>query len=144
MTIQKGKAVSIFYSLKIDQGDKLIASQKKKPLDFIVGEKKLILGLDKELIGLEPGDKKKVTITPENGFGFRNEELVLSLKRSQISEHIKVREGLVLKRKTKSGKVMKGLVASFNDQTVTVDFNHPLAGETLRFETEIVDVRDAQ
>ena len=142
MTVQKGKAVSIFFSLKVDKSNKLIASRQQKTLDFIVGEKKLILGLDRELIGLEPGDKKKVTITPENGYGFRDEELVLSLNRSQLAEHIKVREGLILKRKTKSGKVVKGLVSSFNDETVMVDFNHPLAGETLQFETEIVDVKD--
>jgi len=143
MTVQEGKAVSIFFSLKVDRGNRLIASRLRKPLKFIVGEKKLILGLNKELIGLEPGEKKKIMITPENGYGFRDEDLVLSVKRSKLSEHIKLYEGLILKRKTKSGKVRKGLVSSFNDQTVVVDFNHPLAGETLCFEIEVVDVQDA-
>jgi FKBP-type peptidyl-prolyl cis-trans isomerase 2 len=143
MTVQKGKAVSIFFSLKVERDKKLIASRQQKPLNFVVGEKKLMLGLDKELIGLEMGEKKKIKISPENGYGFRKETLVLSVNRSRLPEHIKVREGLTLKRKTKTGKVMKGLVSSFDDQTVIVDFNHPFAGETLLFETEIIDVRDA-
>jgi FKBP-type peptidyl-prolyl cis-trans isomerase 2 len=143
MTVQLGKAVSIFFSLKVDRGNKLIASRQQKPLKFIIGKKKLILGLDKELIGMESGEKKRIIISPEKGYGFRDEELVLSVNRSKLSEHIKLCQGLVLKRKTQSGKVMKGRVSTFNDQTVVVDFNHPLAGETLYFETEIVDVRDA-
>jgi len=143
MTIQTGKAVSILFSLRVDQGDKLIVSHQKKPLNFIVGEKRMILGLDKELIGLKPGDKKQGMITPENGYGYRDEELVLSIKRARLAKHLDIRKGLVLSRRTKSGHVVKGSVSSFDDQTVTVDFNHPLAGETLRFEMEVVDVKDA-
>lgn len=142
MTIQFGKAVSILFLLKVDRDDKPIYSYQNEPLNFVVGEKKLILNLDQELIGLSPGDKKQVMITPENGYGYRDEERVMSIKRSKLAEHIKVRKGLVLSRKTKSGRVWKGRVSSFDDETVTVDFNHPLAGETLRFETEIIDVKD--
>lgn len=143
MTVQFGKAVSILFSLKVDKDNKLIASQQKKPLHFVVGEKKMILGLDKELIGLKPGDKKQVTLTPDNAYGYRDEELVVSIDRSKLADHINVKKGLVLSRKTKSGKVLKGMVSSYDDQRVTVDFNHPLAGQTLRFDTEIIDVKDA-
>ncbi len=143
MTVQFGKAVSILFSLKVDQNNKVIASHQKKPLHFVVGEKRMILGLDRELIGLKLGDKKQVTLTPDNAYGYRDEELVVSINRSKLAEHIKVHKGLVLNRKTKSGKVLKGIVSSFDDESVTVDFNHPLAGQTLRFETEIIDVKDA-
>jgi FKBP-type peptidyl-prolyl cis-trans isomerase 2 len=144
MTVQNGKAISIFFSLKVDRGNKVIASQRQKPLSFIVGEKKMILGLDQELIGLKTGEKKTVKITPESGYGFRDEKLVVPLDRAKIAKDVHMREGMTLQRKTKSGKVMKGHVTSFNDDTVMVDFNHPLAGETLFFETEIVDVREAR
>ncbi|MBN1481803.1 hypothetical protein EH223_05630 [candidate division KSB1 bacterium] len=143
MTIQLGKAVSILFSLKVARNDKLIASHQKNPLHFIVGEKKMILGLDNELIGLKPGDKKQVTLTPDNAYGYRDEELVVSIDRSKLAEHINVHKGLVLSRKTKSGRVLKGRVASFDSHVVMVDFNHPLAGQTLRFEAEIIDVKDA-
>ena len=143
MTVQFGKAVSILFSLKVARNDRLIASHLKKPLHFVVGEKKMILGLDNELIGLKPGDKKQVTLTPDNAYGYRDEGLVVSVDRSKLAEHIKVHKGLVLSRKTKSGKVVKGMVSDFDDQIVTLDFNHPLAGQTLRFETEIIDVKDA-
>lgn len=144
MIVQKGKYVSILFSLRLDRDDKLIASRLKKPLEFLFGQKKLILGLDKELLGLKAGDKKKVKIAPEHGYGFRNEQLVLSLNRSQIADSIRMQEGMILKRKMKSGRLVKGVVKSFDDRTVVVDFNHPLAGETLNFETEIVDIRDAK
>jgi len=143
MKVQKGKYISIFYSLKLDRTNKLIASRLKKPLQFLVGQKKLILGLDKELLGLEPGEKKRVTIRPENGYGFRDDQLILSIDRSHIADHVKLHKGMILKKKTKDGKVVKGVVKSFDDQSVIVDFNHPLAGETLNFETEILDIRDA-
>ena len=143
MKVQKGKFISILFSLRLDRGDKLIASRLQKPLEFLVGQKKLILGLDKELLGLEVGEKKKVKIAPENGYGLRKEGRVWSLKRSQIPDHIEVHEGKILKRKKKNGEFKKGVVKSFDDQTVVVDFNHPLAGETLNFETEIIDIRDA-
>ncbi|MBN1561865.1 peptidylprolyl isomerase [candidate division KSB1 bacterium] len=143
MKVQKGKVISILYSLKLDRGNKLIAARLKKPLQFLVGKKKMILGLDKELLGLETGEKKKIKIAPENGYGLRDEQRVLTLQRSQLAEGVKLHEGMVLQRKTKDGHVRKGVVKSFDEQTVLVDFNHPLAGETLNFETEIVDIRDA-
>jgi FKBP-type peptidyl-prolyl cis-trans isomerase SlyD len=143
MKVQNGKVISIFYSLKLDRGGKLIASQLKKPLQFLVGKKKLIFGLDKELLGLERGEKKKIKIAPEKGYGLRDEHRVVALERSQLADGIKLHKGMVLQRKAKNGKVRKGVVKSFNEQSVIVDFNHPLAGETLNFETEIVDIRDA-
>lgn len=143
MRVQKGKVISILFSLKIDRDGRIIASRLQKPLEFMVGQQHLILGLDNELLGLQAGDKKRVTITPENAYGYRDEHLVLSLKRSQIPAKIDLHQGTILKRKTKNGKLLKGAVKSFDDQTVVVDFNHPLAGETLNFETEIIAVRDA-
>ncbi|MBN1464138.1 peptidylprolyl isomerase [candidate division KSB1 bacterium] len=143
MKVQKGKVISILYSLKLDRTNKLIAAQLKKPLQFLVGKKKLILGLDKELMGLETGEKKKIRIEPEDGFGLRDEHRVLTLQRSQLADGIDLHEGMILQRKTKDGHVKKGVVKSFDEQTVVVDFNHPLAGETLRFETKVVDIRDA-
>ncbi len=143
MIVEKGKIISIFYSIKLVQNGKLIASRLKKPLRFRVGDKKLILGMDKELLGLKAGDKKKVRITPENGYGFRNEKLVKSLKRSQISDNVNVREGVILKKKAKSGRLFKGRIKSFDDQNVIIDFNHPLAGETFNLEMQVIDIRNA-
>ncbi|RPH99968.1 MAG: peptidylprolyl isomerase [Calditrichaeota bacterium] len=143
MIVQQGKVISILFSLRADQDNKLIASRQHKPLEFLVGKKKLILGLDKELIGLSIGDTKKVKIPPEKGYGLRDESRVRSLQRSQISDHIELHQGMTLKRKMKSGTIVTGIVKSFDEEQVVVDFNHPLAGETLNFETEIIDIRDA-
>jgi FKBP-type peptidyl-prolyl cis-trans isomerase 2 len=143
MVVQKGKVISILFSLRLDKSNRLVASRLKKPLEFLVGKRKLILGLDEQLLGLKVGDKKQVKIEPENGFGLRNEARCLSLKRSQISENTDVHEGMILKSKTKKGKLVKGIIKSFDDKNVVVDLNHPLAGETLCFKTEIVQIRDA-
>lgn len=143
MIVQQGKVISILFSLRSDQDNKLIASRQHKPLEFLVGQKKLILGLDEELIGLSIGDTKKIKIPPEKGYGLRDESRVRSLQRSQISEHVELHQGMTLKKKTKSGAIVTGIVKSFDDEQVVVDFNHPLAGETLNFETEIIDIREA-
>jgi FKBP-type peptidyl-prolyl cis-trans isomerase SlyD len=143
MTVQNGKVVSILFSLR-KAGDKtLVASRMHKPFEFLYGQKKLILGLDKELLGLKIGEKKTIEIAPENGYGLREEKRILSLKRSQIPEGIKMHEGMTLKRKMKNGKLLKGVVMSFDSQHVVLDLNHPLAGEILKFKTEIVHIRDA-
>ena len=143
MTVQNGKVISIFYSLRNDSDGKVVASRLRKPFEFLFGKKKLILGLDKELLGLKVGERKTVKIAPEDGYGLREEKRVLSLKRSQIPDSIEMHEGMTLKKKSKSGKLLKGIVKSFDNQHVIVDLNHPLAGETLHFKTEIVEIRDA-
>lgn len=143
MIVQEGKVISILYSLRVASNDKLIASHLHKPFEFVVGQEELILGLDKELLGLKVGEKKKVKIAPENGYGLRDEKRVWSVKRSRISDHVDVREGMTLKRKRKNGELMRGVVKSINEQTVVVDGNHSLAGKTLAFESEILAIRDA-
>ena len=143
MVVQEGKVISILYSLRIARSDKLIASRLHKPLEFLVGKEELILGLDKELLGLKVGEKKRVKIAPENGYGLRDEKRIWSVNRSKISEHVDVREGITLKRKAKNGELIKGVVKSFDDKIVVVDCNHSLAGETVAFETEVLAIRDA-
>ena len=142
MIVQNGKYISILYSLKLERDNTPIVTRLKKPLELLVGTETLILGLDKELLGLKAGEKTKIKITPENGYGLRDEQLVLSLKRSQIGKQVKLQEGMTLKRKTKDG-ILRGVVKSINDQDVVVDLNHPLAGKTLKFEAEIVGIRNA-
>lgn len=143
MTVQKGKVISITFSLRSDGRDQMIADRSQEPLEFLVGKRKFLLGLDKQLLGLKVGDKKNVTIEPENGYGLRDETQVISLKRSQITRNENLFKGMTVTRKTKSGKLLKGIVKSFDSQTVIVDLNHPLAGETLYFNSEIVKIRDA-
>jgi len=143
MIVQEGKVISILYSLRIARSDKLIASRLHKPLEFLVGKEELILGLEKELLGLQVGEKKKVRIAPENGYGLRDEKRIRTVNRSKISERVDVQEGMILKRKLKSGELMRGVVTSLDDHTVVVDCNHSLAGETLAFESEVLGIRDA-
>ena len=142
MIVQNGKYISILYSLKLERDNTPIVTRLKKPLELLVGTETLILGLDKELLGLKAGEKTQIKITPENGYGLRDEQLVLSLKRSQIGKQVKLQEGMTLKRKTKDG-ILRGVVKSINDQYVVVDLNHPLAGKTLKFEAEVVGIRNA-
>lgn len=143
MKVKKGNIVSIFFTLKLDRNKRLLVSRQQKPVQLVVGNRELMFGLDSELIGLEKGQKKTFKIAPENGYGLREDKNILSVNRSEIPDHIRLSKGFSLKRTKKNGKVMKGHVVSFNENTVLVDCNHPYAGEVLQFETEILQVSDS-
>ncbi len=90
-------------------------------------------------MGMAEGDKKKVTLEPENAFGAHNPELIQNIERELISPEVKLEIGTVLKIKTENGEGVPVKVVEFSDNNVTIDTNHPLAGEALTFELTLVE-----
>lgn len=142
MGIQNHSAVSMNYVLTLDSGDLADKSDEGEPLEFIFGEGQIVPGLEKALDGAEVGAKISCVIEPEEAYGESNPTLVRAIPRDQFPEDVKLEEGMVFMAEGAGHPVMF-LVQGVTDEEVQADFNHPLAGQRLHFEVEIVGVRDA-
>lgn len=143
MQVAKDMVVSMHYTLALENGSVLGSSADREPLQFICGHGMIIPGLEKELIGLKTGDRKKVTVQPQDGYGFVNDQLIQTVNRDQLPPNLELEKGMFLTGQNEQGQQFDVKVKSFNDTEVVIDMNHPLAGEVLHFETEIVDLRKA-
>lgn len=143
MTIEKDKVVSFHYTLKLDSGEVADSSMNREPLNFLVGNGQIIPGLENEMLGMSAGDKKVVTVQPENAYGKKDPALVQTVGRENIPDSINVEVGERLQGQSTDGHVVQGEIVNMDENSVDIDFNHPLADEVLTFDIEIVDVRDA-
>ncbi|AAS97041.1 FKBP-type peptidyl-prolyl cis-trans isomerase [Nitratidesulfovibrio vulgaris] len=140
MAIQNGATVRVHYTGTLDDGTEFDSSRDREPLEFTLGEGMLIPGFEKAVLGLsKTGDAVKVVIPAEDAYGERLEELVISVPRDQVPPHIEPEVGLMLQLMTDGGE-MEVAVTEVTDEAVTLDANHPLAGETLTFDIELVEV----
>ncbi len=141
MQISKNKVVSIHYTLKDNQGTTLDSSLGGEPLMYIQGIGSLIPGMEEGLEGKSKGDKLEIKVTPDKGYGLRDETLVQEVPRSAFGNQ-EVQIGMRFRAETPAG-VQVVTVTEVSDNTVTVDGNHPLAGVDLNFTVEVMEVRNA-
>lgn len=142
MTAENDKVVSINYTLKNEAGETLDTSVGASPLEYVQGRGYLLPKLEEYVLGKNPGDKFSCTIEAKDGYGEYNEKLVVEVPRSEFEEGLPIEVGMAFQAMTESGPQIV-IVKSVSDTTVTVDANHELAGKTLYFDIEILDVRDA-
>ncbi len=142
MTISEDKFVSINYTLRLDNGEVVESSGENLPFGFVFGRNQVIPGLEKGLIGLKEGDSATITVSPDEGYGQRNEELLQSIPRQHFPQDASLSVGAVFQMMGPQGPVTF-IINSLNDDTVIADFNHPLAGKTLQFDIKVMEVRDA-
>ncbi|WP_338667559.1 FKBP-type peptidyl-prolyl cis-trans isomerase [Pseudodesulfovibrio methanolicus] len=141
MTAQNGSTVKVHYTgtLKED-GSQFDSSEGREPLEFKLGEGMVIAGFEKAVIGKSVGDTVTVEIPPEEGYGSPSEELVFQVRREQLPPTVELEEGIMLEIRTEDGQPAYVRVTEFDDELVTLDGNHPLSGQTLVFDIEIVEV----
>ncbi|WP_072281477.1 FKBP-type peptidyl-prolyl cis-trans isomerase [Rappaport israeli] len=139
MQIQNNATVSIHYTLKNNDGEILDSSQGREPLVFVAGEQQILPALEQALMGKQKGEHIEVTLTPEEGYGVRHEEAVQEIPKSQLAEVPNLEVGMPLQAETPEGMVMV-FVAAIGEETVIIDGNHPLAGQTLNFSVDIENV----
>ena len=132
--------VTLHFAIKLDNGDVVDSTFDKQPATFTVGDGNLLPGFEQALYGLKAGDKRSLPIAPEQGFGQPNPQNVQVMPRSQFKD-MELAEGLLVIFNDAANAELPGMVQSFDDNQVSVDFNHPLAGKTLSFEVEIIAVQ---
>ncbi|HEX6929578.1 MAG TPA: peptidylprolyl isomerase [Gammaproteobacteria bacterium] len=142
MQISANKVVSIHYTLKNDKGDVLDTSSGREPLAYLQGAGNIVPGLEKALDGKSAGEKLNVSVTPEEGYGPRHDGLMQDVPRDAFQGVEDIQPGMQFHAQGPQGPLVVTVVEA-GDDTVKVDGNHPLAGETLHFDVEVTDVRDA-
>jgi FKBP-type peptidyl-prolyl cis-trans isomerase 2 len=134
------KKVKVHYTGRLVDGTVFDTSREKEPFTVPLGQKRVIRGFEDALKNLAVGDAREVTIPPEKAYGPHREELVTEVDRSMFAEHLQVREGQHLQLKNADGVVTAVRVMKVEGEKVTLDANHPLAGETLVFDIEVVEI----
>ena len=139
--VEMGQTVRVHYTGKLTSGEQFDSSHPRgEPLEFTLGLKQVIEGFEKAVLGMSVGDAKTVDVPVNQAYGERNDELVADFPREQIPASIELQEGITLTSTAPDGQTMQFRVQSFNDETVTLDANHPLAGQDLVFEIELVEI----
>jgi FKBP-type peptidyl-prolyl cis-trans isomerase SlyD len=141
MNIGAKKVVSIDYTLRGDDGHVIDSSRGRKPLTYLHGAGNLVSGLEKALEGKRMGEAVDVVVSPDEGYGARDEKLVTKMPVRKLPEK-KAEVGMRYRVRTDDGAQYL-LVTAVSGDYATVDGNHPLAGVTLRFSVKIMEVRDA-
>lgn len=142
MKIENNKVVSINYTLRNDAGEVLDSSEGREPLVYIHGMGNIITGLESQLLGKSAGDSLKVSIPPSEAYGEYDLSQVVQVSRSQFEGAPDLKVGMRFTATSDQGYQVV-TITNINDDVVTIDGNHPLAGKTLHFDVTVVDVRDA-
>jgi peptidylprolyl isomerase len=135
-----GDKVRVHYSRFLDEDDVVDSSYGEEPLEFTLGQRMVIQGIESAVIGMKEGDTKEVLIATEDAFGPRKEELIIDVERSQIPTDIDIEIGKVLQIRSDEGNVYNVAVLDIDDNNVKLDGNHPLAGEELKFKLELIEI----
>lgn len=143
LTIGPGTQVTLHFSLGLEDGEVIDTNFNSDPVTFVVGDGNLLAGFEEVLFGLQAGDERSFVIPPEKGFGPYNPENIQDFPRNQFPDDVELVEGLVLSFADAQQNELPGVVQEFDDTTVTVDFNHPLAGRDVEFSVRIIDVNPA-
>lgn len=142
MQIAEQRVVSIHYTLTDDRGETLDSSRGHEPLTYLHGAGNLVQGLEKALEGKQAGDQLTVKVTPEEGYGLRDEKLIQSVPRRMFKGIGDLRVGLRLQAQSDHGVRMVTVTRIAGDM-ITLDGNHELAGQNLNFDVEVTEVREA-
>jgi FKBP-type peptidyl-prolyl cis-trans isomerase SlyD len=143
LTVDDDMVVSMQYALHLGDGEIVDHSAKDEPLKFMQGHDQIIPGLEGELYGMGIGDKKRVVVEPEQAYGKKDPEAIQAFPRDAFPPDVDLTEGMRFRMRDKAGDTFSAYVDEVRDEEVVLNFNHPLAGETLHFDVEIVDLRAA-
>lgn len=139
MAIKNGDTLRVHYTGTLSDGTVFDSSREREPLEFTMGKGMLIPGFEAAVMGHEAGETVTVTIPPSQAYGESDSELVFTVDRAQVPDHIPLTVGVPLQLSNEQGQ-MDVTITEVTDEEITLDANHPLAGKELTFEIEIVSV----
>ena len=137
---KSGDTVRIHYTGTLDDGTEFDSSAGRDPLEFALGGGQVIPGFDSAVDGMTVGENKTVTIPADQAYGDRHEQLVQEVPKNALPEEIEPAVGMQLQSRSPEGQVMNLVVTEVAEESITVDGNHPLAGQALTFAIELVEI----
>lgn len=138
--VKNGDTVRVHYHGTLTDGSTFDSSEGREPLEFTVGEGQVIKGFDDALLDMEPGQKKTVNIPVDQAYGQRNDDMMMEYPKTEFPAEMKPEVGMQLHMSDNNGNVFPVVIAEVLDDSVLLDANHPLAGEDLTFEIELVSI----
>jgi FKBP-type peptidyl-prolyl cis-trans isomerase SlpA len=141
--ISPESTVTLHLSLVLEDGTVAESTFEDEPLSFTMGDGTLVEGLELGLYGLKAGDAQRLVLQPQQAFGTHDPDKLHTLARAEFSAELALEAGVIIGFDTPSGEELSGTLVSLTDETVVVDFNHPLAGRVVVFEVEIIAVEPA-
>jgi peptidylprolyl isomerase len=137
---KEGDNVKVHFTGKLDDGQVFDSSKDREPMKVKIGEGKLISGFEKGIVGMEEGESRHITVEERDAFGPRREDLIMDVKKGDFPEDIDPFVGQQLQIKQPNGNLIPVTVTDVQGDTATLDANHPLAGQTLHFEIELLEI----
>jgi FKBP-type peptidyl-prolyl cis-trans isomerase SlpA len=141
--VKENNTVKVHYTGKLSDGQVFDSSEGKEPLEFTLGQGRLIPGFEKGLINMKLNEKKTITIASDEAYGAIREDLIQEVAKSELPQEITPEVGMGLVSKSPDGQEMNLLVAEVREESIVLDGNHPLAGKDLIFDLEVVEIKDA-
>ena len=139
--VKENDTIKLHYTGKLTDGQVFDSSVEREPIEFTVGEGKIIPGLEKGVIDMKVNEKKTIEIAKDEAYGEASDELFQEVKKEQLPEDIKPEVGMGLVSKNPDGSERQLRVADVKDDHIVVDANHPLAGKDLIFDVELVEIK---
>ena len=137
---KQGDTVKIHYKGTLDDGTEFDSSEGREPLEFELGSGMVIPGFDNAVDGMTVGDSKNVRIESGDAYGERHEQLIQEVPKTALPPEMEPEVGMALPSQAPDGQVMNLVVTAVSETTITVDANHPLAGQALTFDIELVSI----
>lgn len=138
--VSAGKRVSLEYTLLLEEQGALLNAGDMEPMEYEHGKAEILPALEQALEGLHVGDRKQVTLTPDQGFGPFVEEAIVEVDTEKLPQESRT-AGALVQLDMPDGETLEGQVTRISQNRATVDFNHPFAGKTLHFDIKVVAIR---
>jgi peptidylprolyl isomerase len=139
---KSGDTVNVHYTGKLDDGTVFDSSEGKEPLTFKLGEKQVIPGFEDGIVGMSEGDSKSIVIPPDEAYGPRHDQLVQKFPKDQLPLGVNPEVGQRLQMQRPDGQTVQVKVSEVDEESMTIDANHPLAGQTLYFEVKLETIKE--
>lgn len=143
LTVQDDTVVSMDYALRLADGQIADSSEGREPLEFVQGHGNIIPGLERALYGMSEGEEKDVTVAPADAYGEFDSDMFETLPREAFPADVDLEMGMAFRMRTETGQVVVATISEMDEEDVTLNLNHPLAGQTLYFHVKIAGLREA-
>jgi len=140
--VKENNTIKVNYTGKLSNGQIFDTSEGKEPIEFILGQGRLIPGFEKGLIDMKLNEKKTIEIAKDQAYGDVNDNLIQEINKADLPQDMEPKVGMGLVSKSPDGKEINLMVVEVKDESIVIDGNHPLAGHDLIFDVEVVEIKE--